>query len=601
MKEEYKENTDFMLGKGIYCYEYCDSMAKFDQTEKPKKADFYSSLYDSHITDEEYTRFCDVWDKMMIQNLGEYHDLYLMTDVLQLADVFESFRKVCLTYYQLDPCQYYTSPGLAWDAMLKMTGVKLQALDDVDMYLFCEMGKRGGVSTITKRYAQANNQYMGKDYDKSKPNNYLMDWDANNLYGWAMSQFLPVDGFQWCANLNIFTEQFIKSLRDDMETGFFLQVDLEYPEALHDLHNDYPLCPETMEVKEISPWSQGLADKLDLHSAKVQKLVPNLNDKNGYVIHYRALKQCLELGLKLKKVHKVLQFNQSPWLAKYVDFNTEKRKVAKNDFEKDFFKLMNNSVYGKTNENIRNRINFRLINDEKAFLKCVNKPTFKDHVIFNEHLVGVHQLKTQIMLNKPVYVGVAILDLSKVLMYDFHYGVIKKEFGNKATLLGTDTDSLKYSIECDDLYQWMNERKHYFDLSDYPKDHFCYDEKNKKVIGKMKDEMNSEIMTEFIGLRAKMYAQKTNSTDKKKQLKKIAKGIKRSVIKKDVSFEDYKQALFAGANIYKKMKTFRSYNHVLYTIEMNKSGLCAFDDKRWVLDNGIDTLAHGHYKIKNLK
>jgi len=591
MKEKYGDKCNFMLGKGIYFYEYADSFKKFKSEEKPKKEDFYSSLNDSHISDEDYARFCDVWDKMKIKNIGEYHDLYLVTDVLQLADVFEKFRKTCLEYYELDPAHYYTSPGLSWDALLKMTGVKLEALNEMDKYLFFELGKRGGVSMISHRYAKANNQYLD-DYDNTKPNKYLIDLDANNLYGWAMCQYLPVSGFKWEDDLSKFTEEYIKNIPDDSKKGYFLSVDVTYPKELHDIHNDLPFLPENIAIDKVSPYCENLMNNLSLKPAKVKKLVPNLNDKKEYIIHYVALKQALRNGLKLEKVNKVISFNQEPWMKPYIEFNTEKRKQAKDKFEKDFFKLMNNSVFGKTMENIRNRINFTLVNNEKKMKKLTNKPTFKDRVIFNENLVGVHMLKNKVELNKPIYVGCSVLDLSKTLMYDFHYDFIKRKYGNKAKLLGTDTDSLKYVIETEDLYKDMKKEKERFDFSEYPEEHFCYDESNKKVLGKMKDELNGKVMTEFVGLRAKMYVQST-----KDKVKKVAKGIKKSVIEKDVTVENYKQALFEGQNIYKKMKSFRSYKHQLYTIEVNKSGLCAYDDKRYVLEDGVSTLAHGHYKI----
>eukprot|EP00732_Lithocolla_globosa_P000150 Lithocolla_globosa_v1_NODE_30_length_9033_cov_22.154583.p4 type:complete len:270 gc:universal NODE_30_length_9033_cov_22.154583:5715-6524(+) len=267
-----------------------------------------------------------------------------------------------------------------------------------------------------------------------------------------MVQYLPVDGFKW--NKQAWTKEKILDLDDKATKGYYFEVDLKYPKELHDLHSDYPLAPENIsaDLNDLSSYTLELMEKQGIKTDKTKKLIPNLKDKEKYVLHYRNLKQYLNLGLELQQVHRVVEFNQSPWMKKYIDFNTDKRKGATDDFEKDLFKLMNNAVFGKTMENVRERINFVLVNDEKKAKKLA-KPTFKKRTIFNEDLAGIHQHKIQVRLNKPLSVGVAILDLSKTLMYDFHYNYIKTQYGDKAKLLGTDTDSLKYVIETEDLYE----------------------------------------------------------------------------------------------------------------------------------------------------
>lgn len=588
--EHWGDDFNIMTRKGVYPYEYMDSFEKFKRSKVLKQKHFFSSLYNSNITEEDYEHYKKVCKQMKISNLGEYHDLYLRSDVLLLADVFENFRSFCLNEYNLDPAHYYTLPGFGWDALLKMTEVKLDLITDVDLYLFIEQSKRGGVSMISTKYAKANNPYI-KDYDKSKPNNYIIDLDANNLYGWAMSQYLPVDGYKW--NKQIWTTEEIMSLGDEDEKGYFFMVDLEYPHELHDLHSDYPLAPENVVIKSVSEYSKFLMEKNKIKHDTVGKLVPNLFGKQKYVLHYRNLRQYLQLGMKLVKVHDVVEFNQKPWMKAYIDFNTNKRKVAKDDFEKDLFKLMNNAVFGKTMENLRGRIDFELINNEKRFLKVSKMPQFKRRVIFNEKLIGVHKKKTLIMLNKPIPVGCAILDLSKTLMYDFHYNYIKNKYGNKARLLGTDTDSLKYVIQTEDLYKDIKADEDLFDLSNYSKDHFCFSAKNNKVLGKMKDETEGKPILEFVGLRAKMYSQNLGT-----KAKKVAKGVKKNIIEHELTHHLYKGCLFNDTVEYHNMKSIRSYSHELYTVSLNKVSLSSYDNKRYVLEDGINTLAHGHYKIK---
>ena len=583
---------DLMVRKGVYPYDYMDSFDKFN-SPLPKKEEFYSILNNEHISDENYKHAQNVWNIFNLKNMGEYHDLYLQSDILLLTDVFENFRKTCLEYYKLDPCHYFTSPGLSWDAMLKMTDIKLELMTDVNMFQFIEKGLRGGISYIANRYGKANNKYM-KDYKKDKPSKYIMYLDANNLYGWAMSQYLPTGGFKWLKQ-NKIDNLDLKKYDKENKKGIILEVDLEYPEKLHDLHNDYPLAPEKVKVTDnmLSNYCKKIADKYNISTGLVYKLIPTLSKKEKYVLHYRNLQLYIDLGLKLTKIHRVLEFDQSPWLKQYIDYNTEKRKNAKNDFEKDFFKLMNNSVFGKTMENIRKRVDVRLVTDEKKLLKLTSKPTYVSSKIFNENLVAVHKIKETLTLNRPAYVGMCILDLSKTLMYDFHYKYIKEKYGEKAKLLFTDTDSLTYEIEAKHVYKDFFKNKDKFDNSDYPEYSPFFYKENKKVIGKFKDEAAGIPIIEFVGLRSKMYSYiKDNQKGGK-----TAKGIKKNVIKNNIIHDDYKETLFNNKQMYHKMKTIRSENHQLGSYELNKVSLSCFDDKRYIHNNGIDSYAYGHNNI----
>ena len=232
------DKFDLMIRKGIYPYDNMDSLKKFEDTVLPTKDQFYSLLNDEHISYEDYQHAKNVWKMFSMKNMGEYHDLYFQSDILLLADVFENFRKTCLEYYKLDPCHYFTSPGLSWDAMLKMTDIKLELMTDIDMFQFIEKGLHGGISYIANRYGKANNKYM-KDYNEKAPSKYIMYLDANNLYGWAMSQYLPTGGFKWMKQKHI-DKINLAHYKEDNNKGFIAEVDLEYPEELHDLHNDYP-------------------------------------------------------------------------------------------------------------------------------------------------------------------------------------------------------------------------------------------------------------------------------------------------------------------------------------------------------------------------
>ncbi|XP_065663390.1 uncharacterized protein LOC136085805 [Hydra vulgaris] len=324
-----------LLRKGIYPYEWVDFISKLNETQLPSKESFYSRLNNEGISDEDYLHAQTVWKEFHCKNFRDYHNLYNVSDVLLLADVFESFRDVCMKNYKLDPDRYYTSPGLAWDEALKKTKIELKLLSDYDMILMIKQGIRGEIIMISKRLGTANNKYM-ETYDESKESTYIRYLDANNLYEWAMSKPHPTHNFKWMND---------EELKNWKSISCILEVDLEYPENLHDAHNGYPLSSERLKID------------------KVEKLVPNLNHKKNYIIHYENLKLYERLGMKLSKIHRGIKFKDSAWLSKYFEINTNLRAKATNNFEKEFFKLMNNSVFGKTMENIENRVDVRLVTE----------------------------------------------------------------------------------------------------------------------------------------------------------------------------------------------------------------------------------------------
>ena len=596
--------------KGVFPYDWFNSRARLNETSLPNIESFYSKLYEQDIEETEFERAQNVWKLAKCQKFYDYLSLYLKTDVLLLADVFESFRKMCLdkSNYGLDPCHYYTAPGFSWDAMLKMTGVSIECFQEGqdDMLEMIQSAMRGGVSMISTRYAKANNKYMSS-YDESKPSSYISYLDANNLYGWAMSQYLPTGNFHWVDAAPFQSKAFIALLKDMSETGYVIECTLNVPKDKHDHFSDYPLAPES-RVGEYSPTIANTMKTFGINqSVEVNKLIPNLYDKKKYVCHYRNLKLYLEQGLELVEVHRVLAFDQSDYLKKYIDFNTSKRAQCKNDFEKDLYKLFNNSVFGKTMENVEKRIDCSLVSDINKFLKLSAKPTFQEFRIYSEGLVSVKMRKTNIRYNRPMIVGMCILDLSKVLMYDFHYNHIKAQYGDKAKLLFTDTDSLCYHIEAEDVYKDMVENNDLYDFSDFDDNHSVFDgmssneremfkNMNKKIQGKFKCESNGKAIIEFCGLRSKMYSFLTEA-----KLKCTAKGIQRSQIKQ-LTMTKYKAAIFGTTKeeIQQKVSfnSIRQNNHVLNTVRITKVGLSGTDNKRWVLEDNINTRALGHHANK---
>ena len=344
-----EDGFELLTRKGIYPYEYMDAPERFQETQLPPKEEYFSKLSGKDISVKDYEFAQEIWKTFKLKNLGQLHDLYMGTDVSQLADVFEEFRDFNLKHYKLDPVHFYTAPSLSWSACLKYTGVKLELPTCPDMSMFFDRGLIGGISFISNQLARANHPGLGQHFDILKAISYIFMVDCNNQYGWAMSQYLPTGGFKWLDEKSL-TEwvEFIKAQEDEQEQGCFLEVDLEYPEELHDTHDTFPCAPEKVSIEKdmLSNYQKELGERLGVKYGG-EKLCLTLNDKEKYVLHYRNLKQYLELGLKLKKVHRVLEFDQSVWLKPYIQLNTELRRNATCKFDEDQAKLMNNSYFGQ--------------------------------------------------------------------------------------------------------------------------------------------------------------------------------------------------------------------------------------------------------------
>ena len=405
-----------------------------------------------------------------------------------------------------------------------------------------------------------------KSYKNNEESSYIQYLDANNLYGWAMSEKLPTNGFKWIDN-NEINEDFIKNYNENGTKGYIFEVDVEYPKRLHELHSDLLFLSERMEVNKckklvcnlfnkekyvahINTLKQALNRELklekihriiefieypkrlhELHSDlpflseqmevnKCKKLVCNLFNKEKYVVHINTLKQALNHGLKLEKIHRIIEFNQEAWLKPYIDMNTELRKEAKNNFEKYLFKLMNNSIFGKTMEKIRKHRDIKLVKTDKKRNKLVSEPNYDIINLISEDLSIIEMKKTKVKMNKPIYLGLSILEISKTLMYEFWYDYMKPKYNNDFKLCYMDTDSFIMNIKTNAFYKDIsNDIENRFDTSNYEVNRPLPTGKNKKIIGLMKDELGGRIITEFVTLRPKTYSFLTDDRKEDKKAK----------------------------------------------------------------------------------
>ena len=345
-------------------------------------------------------------------------------------------------------------------------------------------------------------------------------------------------------------------------------MDVKYPKRLHKLHSDLPFLPERMEIN------------------KCKKLVFNLFSKKKYVVHINSLKQALNHGLKFKKIHTVMEFNQKEWLKPYIDMNNELKKLAKIDFEKDLFKLMNYSVFGKTMENIRKHREIKLVTTDKKRSKLVAEPNYHTINLISEDLSIIEVKKTKVKMNKPIYLGLLILEISKMLMYEFWYDYMKPKYNDNVKLCYMDTDSFIMNIKTNDFYEDIaSDVENRFDTSNYKINRPLPTGKNKKVIDLMKDELGGKIITEFVTLRPKTYSLLTDDGKGDKK----AKGTKKCVIKRMIKFNDYKKCFLNDEVILKSQQRFISKKHNVYTENINKIAQSNNNDKRKVSSNKISS------------
>ena len=430
--------------------------------------------------------------------------------------------------------------------------------------------------------------------------------DANNLYGHSMSKSLPYKNFKWSFNIDL----------KNLQTGIY-EVDIEIPENLHDKFKDYPLCLEIKNIPEdiLSEYQKYLNDKLNIkYNEKDKKLILDLLPKKNYKVYYKNLEYYLKLGLKVTKVHRILTFDEKPFLKEYIDLNKELRKNRKNDLEKDLFKLMNNAIFGKSMENVLNRSNIKLVNNNpEKLLKLIKQPNFQNAYEISNRLCVVESRPIKTVFNKPIYMDAAILETSKLHMYEFWYNYLKVKYGDKIKLIYTDTDSFVIEVETDDIYKDMYDDKHLYDFSYYPTYHPNYSLNNKKVYGIFKDDLNGKIITEFTADKPKMYSYeyidnyldmlKDCESDEYKLIKSNEyidnytilnknkhKGIK---ISADLKHDECKRALYKEELIYKEFYNLQLNKQKIYLDKINKIALNPFDSKRHWIDN-INSVPHGY-------
>ena len=607
---------DLIQAKGVFPYSWLNSIERLDANALPEIEACFDPFSDSNVSGEDYARAQSAWDALQCTTMRDYTLAYLRLDVHQLADVFEEFRSVAMKDDGLDPAHYLTAPGLSWDAAFLSTGAEVDLISDPTMFQFFESGIRGGMVFVNQHRIVANTPRVPEMFNPEEAFCDLLYVDANNLYGQALSMPLPQKEFRWMeqAELDHFD---VLSYNVDGPEGCVLEVDMDYPPEVQDRTCDLPLAPERMttHTSMLTPHMQAQwrhlqelrGHKLENAYRGTQKLMLTHFSKEKYVVHIRVLQLYVQLGLHITKIHRGVVFKQAPFFKSYIDGNSAKRQAAANDFEKDYYKLKNNSLFGKTMENIRNRMDFRLCQTEQRLTMYSSRPSFAGSIIFNENLVGVHVQKETIEMCKPLYIGQAVLDISKWVMYHLRYcrlPQIEAECGVRFRAVGGDTDSFFLAVEAEaglhsrDMVQQAvlpaMVSHSLLDTSNYPHDHLLFSNRFKARLGCIKDESGGEAFREWIFLRPKCYSLLTVGGDAKKR----AKGVRRNVVERQITHADYRHAWENEVELYANQRRIASELHQLYTLQYRKRTLSYFEDKRaWISVN--KSLPYGNHSLPN--
>ena len=503
--------TDELFKKTLaYPYEYL-YLSNIPEPFNLSPEDFWSTLKQTTPSLEEINRTQEIIKKYDLKNGQELTKLYLKMDVLQLTDVFENFVEKSTLEYGINPLYSYSLPGYTWKAGLKLTNIRLDFIKDKQLLLLLENNIRGGISSV-----------MGPRYIESNENTKLLYIDANNLYGWAMSQYLPTGDFkkmrscheamQYDSTLMNEIKEDILNTPDDNEFGYFIECDLEYPAEIKEKTENFPLRPY-QTTADPNLFSEYMNSVKQPNYKPTEKLMCDLTNKYNYMMHYRMFKFYTNLGVKVTKIHMIYRFKQSLWLEKYNNHNTQKRTKAKTNFEKDLYKLMNNAFFGKTMENVRERVNIQILphTNIDQIIKRQSKFSFKG-IINHYSEFSVHKYdKEKTVFDKQIYMGFSVLELSKLLMYEFYYHKLQPYYSSRSDasvkLHYMDTDSFILSIKTGDLINDLEYFKDDFDFSELDENHELYDTINKKVIGKLKIETSPIIeLDNFVALRSKSYS-----------------------------------------------------------------------------------------------
>ncbi len=567
---EREDELKLLKRKGVYPYSFATSLqALQDCTFLPPREAFRSDFTGEECSDEDYAHALRVWKEFDCENMLEYTNIYVKADTFLLADAVVAFRDKVWSLFQLDMCQYLSLPHLAKDIMLKETGCEIDHMTDYEMIDLVRRNIRGGLSFVNLREAQAGQIIFGVR-DPGDVDGHTDDWfdpiardaaqegddlqekmselhrwillylDANNLYGWAMSQSLPMGDYEWMEEDEVADFCVERDVQPFGPHGYVLEVDLTYPKDLHMAHNSFPLAPETVNISwsDLSIYSRNCKEAMGQatrHSAK--KLTATFNPRKKYLVHGENLKYYLRKGLRLDKIHRIIKFKQSRFIQPFIEKCTRMRSQAATKAEQDLWKLICNSLYGKFIESGEKRMDCRFSRTRAGAVRNATSPLYKSSVIFGEDFSVSFHNKKELVMNQSWLIGFTVLELSKLRMQTLFYDHIKAEIPAVSVIM-SDTDSFLFRCAGRSTEETLEFLSDVMDFSNYPPTHFLHDSKYAKVPGLLKNEIPNANIESAVALKAKTYAIKASN----RQLLSKAKGVTESV-KRAIPFKAYKDCI----------------------------------------------------------
>ena len=575
-----KEQKELLLRKGVYPYSFATSVEKLEATtELPPRSAFYNDLTDTAVSEEDYEHAQKVWQSFNVSNMMEYTTLYLRTDTLLLAEVMTELRDSMWQDFELDLTRYLSLPMMAKDIMLKTTGAELELISDQEMSDLIQKNLRGGLSFINKRKAGQ------LDADGSGGIRSLLYMDCTNLYGKAMCMPLPIDCFSWMteAELANFSPQ--RDVSEDGDIGYFLEVDLEYPEKLHVKHNSFPLAAQSVQLTEqdLSPYSYSCLEATSGKKNKkysTKKLTSTFYPRTRYLCHGLNLKLYLKLGMKLVRIHRGIKFRQQSFIKPYIEMCSQRRKTAPTEAKRNMYKLLCNSLYGKLIEGFEKRMRCKFNRDRETALRNSSHPLYKGTMICDEDLsITFHKLG-EVQMNQSWAVGFSILELSKYWMQKSYYCDIVpalKPYGGCSVLM-SDTDSFLLETRLPSADVAVAAIRDIMDTSNYPPEHRLYCKDRAKIPGYFKNEIPKSAIDLFVGLKSKTYAIRCEQGG---GIEMKAKGVPERQ-KHKIPIEQMLNCLSEMQSVNVEYSALRSYDHVNKLVRSSRVAFSSFDDKRYL-------------------
>ena len=593
------ENSDtkkLLLRKGVYPYDYYYSLSQMkNDTKFPPHKEFFSRLANTNISNDEYERGVEIFKRLQCANMAQFGAYYCLTDTILLLEVLCYFANIFHKYFGLYVYHCISLPQFSYVCFLKFAKIELDRHSNVEEFEMIERGIRGGHTLISQRLSKSGYNYHTKKYTKL---NYI---DCNGLYSFVMQKFkLPWRNFKMLSREEI--QNFNIKMDPYGNYGFILDVDLYYPPIFS--QSDFPLVPDKKIVAEcdISEYSKETFEVLYKATGlmrsipKIERMHATFGLKKNYVVTLALLQFYIKKGVILKKINRVLSFEQKAFMSDYVNFCTNQRKLAKNEFEKTMWKLQINSLFGKTIEKIRDRTRCYVANTVEKAKKYIGAPNYKSHMILNKDCVLIFLHHERVELKTNISIGMSILDFSKLVMYTFYYDKIRPKFPS-ARLCLSDTDSLFFetSHNYENAKGVLEILKENFDYSNYPSNHPLFDNTKQNIPGYFKDEAMSKKITEMVGLRTKTYSYQTFGCSEESIRK--CKGVNYK-FQNQLKHKHYLKCLLQPKVFDAKVYGFISKNHNIELREIRKRGLTSFDLNRFIFPCGIHTSPYGCNLIK---